>query len=196
MLAPPPLPLQAVSSVTFRLEDSCRDVPPTPTTALSEASYSAWRGPLDEWPEESGLEPASPLETKTLTPAAASFRNFWCWVATSPEGPPRNFSPRPRLIESWRMPGWAGRSAMMRSRARSRFTKLKEPAAYTRIFALGATPLDHSTSRVSSPSAGGSTPPPTLMNVTLEALVGRPLRFQKAVRSFLSGTVSMRIAMV
>jgi hypothetical protein len=31
-----------------------------------------------------GFHPASPLETKTFTPAAARRTNFWCCVATSP----------------------------------------------------------------------------------------------------------------
>src|SRR5215469_12218497 len=71
-LLPPPLPDQPVSLATVPSALSRRLVPPTPTTAGSDASYSTCNGPVEPCPVVSGLEPASPLETNTLTPAAAS----------------------------------------------------------------------------------------------------------------------------
>jgi len=38
-------------------------------------------------------------------------------------------SPSPKLIESCRIPGWLGKSAMILSSAKSRSTKLSEPEA-------------------------------------------------------------------
>jgi hypothetical protein len=127
MLFPPPLPLQPVSLLTLPSAPSRRVVPPTPTTLESDDSYSACRGPVELWPVPSGFEPASPLETNTFTPAAASLRKRPCCAATSSLA--MKVSPRPKLMESCRMLGWVGRSAMMRSRARSRSTKLSEPLA-------------------------------------------------------------------
>jgi hypothetical protein len=76
MLLPPPLPVQPVSSATLPFGVSVKLVPPTAMTHGSEDSYSACTGPVGLCPVSSGFEPASPLDTKTLTPAAASRRNF------------------------------------------------------------------------------------------------------------------------
>src|SRR4051794_8258643 len=103
MLLPPPPFGQPTSLATAPLAASFSVVPPTATTHGSDDSYSACSGPVEFWPVSSGLDPASPVDTNTLTPAAASFRNFWCWTATSPPGPPRNVSPRPRLIDTCRI---------------------------------------------------------------------------------------------
>src|SRR5271163_2571483 len=46
-LLPPPLPDQAVSLVTAPFASRRRVVPPTPITDGSEASYSAWVGPVE-----------------------------------------------------------------------------------------------------------------------------------------------------
>ena len=84
MLFPPPPLDQPASPATVPSGASFRVVPPTAMTHGSVDSYSAWAGPVALCPVSSGFDPASPVETKTLTPAAASFRNFWCWMATSP----------------------------------------------------------------------------------------------------------------
>jgi hypothetical protein len=61
--------------ITPPFTESVKLVPPTPITKGSEDSYSAWRGPVELCPVPSGFEPASPLETNTFTPAAASRKN-------------------------------------------------------------------------------------------------------------------------
>src|ERR1700751_828688 len=58
-LLPPPLPVQPFSLVTAPAALRCKLVPPTPITVGSEASYSAWRGPVGLCPVLSGFEPAS-----------------------------------------------------------------------------------------------------------------------------------------
>src|SRR5436190_17333059 len=83
LLLPPPPAAQPFSRTVLSLA-SFSVVPPTATTHGSDDSYSACRGPPECWPLESGFDPASPVETKTLMPAAASRRNLACSVFTSP----------------------------------------------------------------------------------------------------------------
>src|ERR1700712_5241933 len=73
LLPPPPL-VQPISCETAPLVFSTRLVPPTATTAESDDEYSACVGPPELCPVWSGFEPASPVDTNTLTPAAASWR--------------------------------------------------------------------------------------------------------------------------
>jgi hypothetical protein len=61
------------------------------------------------------------------------------------------------------------------------------------MFAFGATPLDHSASRVSSPDGAGNGPPFTLILVIRDRLPGMLLTAQNLVRSLSSGKVSIRI---
>src|SRR5580658_7966664 len=77
-LFPPPPLVHPTSVATVPSAASVRLVPPTETTQGSEDSYSTCRGPSDPCPVWSGFDPASPLETNTFTPRAASWRNFWC----------------------------------------------------------------------------------------------------------------------
>ncbi len=119
MLRPPPPAAQPVSDEMVPSAARSSLVPPTAMTAGSVLSYSACSGPVGLCPVSSGLDPASPVDTKMFTPAAASLRKRRCWAATSPSGPPMYCSPRPRLIDSCRRPGLAGRSAMIRSSALS-----------------------------------------------------------------------------
>jgi hypothetical protein len=93
----------AFSSATLPFGARTKLVPPTPMTHESDDAYSAWRGPSPPCPVLSGFDPASPLDTNTFTPAAASRRNFWCWVRTSPPG--IKVSPKPKLMDSCRIPG-------------------------------------------------------------------------------------------
>src|ERR1700730_18440958 len=75
MLLPPPPLAQPRSACTCPFDVSVKVVPPTPTTHGSDDSYSACRGPVGLCPVVSGFDPASPLETKMFTPAAANRRN-------------------------------------------------------------------------------------------------------------------------
>src|SRR5262245_54059229 len=74
-LRPPPLSGHPDSRRTVPLVARVRLVPPTPITDESDDAYSACSGPVEPWPVLSGFEPASPLDTNTLTPAAARRRN-------------------------------------------------------------------------------------------------------------------------
>src|SRR5471032_1819112 len=71
-LLPTPPSAQPVSSATLPSAAKARVVPPTPITHGSDDENSACRGPSESCPVLSGFDPASPLETNTLTPAAAS----------------------------------------------------------------------------------------------------------------------------
>jgi hypothetical protein len=74
-LMPPPLLAHPDSVATPPFTESVKLVPPTPITKGLEDPYSAWRGPVELCPVSSGFEPASPQETNTFTPAAASRKN-------------------------------------------------------------------------------------------------------------------------
>src|SRR5271166_3892566 len=71
MLFPPPLPIQPISSATAPARLSVKLVPPTATTYGEVDWNSACKGPSELCPVSPGVEPASPVDTKTLTPRAA-----------------------------------------------------------------------------------------------------------------------------
>src|SRR5207248_11030975 len=80
MLLPPPLLVHATSEETVPLFANDNVVPPTPITLGSDDSYSTCVAPVALCPVSSGFDPASPLDTNTFTPAAASLRSSGCCV--------------------------------------------------------------------------------------------------------------------